>query len=78
MQKIMKVQRYLKLNVTYPVLTYFSYLNAKWTPNTKCPFKATCEIENNSFDFFGAKSGSYSGNKKLMSLLPSTHIARVV
>lgn len=34
----MKVQRYL--NVTYPVLTYLSYLNAKWTPNTqKVPFE---------------------------------------
>lgn len=43
---------------------------------------ATCQIENNSFDFFEAKSGSYNsgicGNKKFMSLSPNTHIARVV
>lgn len=51
--------------------------NGPLTPK-KCPFKATCQIENNYFDFFGDKSGSYSGNKKFMTLLPNTHIARVV
>lgn len=52
-------------------------LNGPLTPKM-CPLKATCQIENNSFDFFGDKSGSYSGNKKVMSLLPNTHIAREV